>query len=193
MEKKSNIFRRSLDELKSPRALVVTAMLIALNLAMDLLGLRIYITPELRVSVGFVCNASAGMLYGPVVGMMTGFCTDLLGFLLSPNNTAGYFPGYTITAVVGGLLYGLWLYKGRPSVLRCIGAKLSVNLVCNIVLNTYCLSLLMGKGFWAILPDRIVKNLIMWPIDSLIFYYVARVLESAGLFRAFARRVKSEK
>ena len=59
MEKKSNIFRRSLDELKSPRALVVTAMLIALNLAMDLLGLRIYITPELRVSVGFVCNASA--------------------------------------------------------------------------------------------------------------------------------------
>ena len=41
MEKKSNIFRRSLDELKSPRALVVTAMLIALNLAMDLLGLRI--------------------------------------------------------------------------------------------------------------------------------------------------------
>ena len=113
MEKKSNIFRRSLDELKSPRALVVTAMLIALNLAMDLLGLRIYITPELRVSVGFVCNASAGMLYGPVVGMMTGFCTDLLGFLLSPNNTAGYFPGYTITAVVGGLLYGLWL-QGPP-------------------------------------------------------------------------------
>ena len=57
MEKQKNVFRRSLDELKSPRALVITAMLIALNLAMDLMGLKIYLTPELRVSVGFVCNA----------------------------------------------------------------------------------------------------------------------------------------
>ena len=94
------MFRRSLDELKSPRALVITAMLIALNLAMDLMGLKIYLTPELRVSVGFVCNASVAMLYGPTVGMMTGFSTDVLGFLLSPNNNAGYFPGYTITAIV---------------------------------------------------------------------------------------------
>ena len=50
MEKQKNVFRRSLDELKSPRALVITAMLIALNLAMDLMGLKIYLTPELRVS-----------------------------------------------------------------------------------------------------------------------------------------------
>jgi len=48
MEKQKNVFRRSLDELKSPRALVITAMLIALNLAMDLMGLKIYLTPELR-------------------------------------------------------------------------------------------------------------------------------------------------
>ena len=176
MEKKSNIFRRSLDELKSPRALVVTAMLIALNLAMDLLGLRIYITPELRVSVGFVCNASAGMLYGPVVGMMTGFCTDLLGFLLSPNNTAGYFPGYTITAVVGGLLYGLWLYKGRPSVLRCIGAKLSVNLVCNIVLNSLWSVIVYQKGFWLLLPGKLFKKLCLLPFEVLLLWIVANIV-----------------
>lgn len=176
MEKQKNVFRCSLDELKSPRALVITAMLIALNLAMDLLGLKIYLTPELRVSVGFVCNASVAMLYGPTVGMMTGFSTDVLGFLLSPNNNAGYFPGYTITAIVGGLLYGLWLYKGRPSIPRCIAAKLSVNIVCNLFLNTLWSALLYQKGFWVLLPGRLFKNLILLPLEVLILWVVANIV-----------------
>ena len=95
--------------------------------------------------------------------------------------------------MIAGTIYGFFFYGKRLTFRRVLAAKLVVVIVCNIVLNTYCLSLLMGKGFWAILPDRIVKNLIMWPIDSLIFYYVARILEGAGLFRAFARRVKSGK
>ena len=176
MEKQKNVFRRSLDELKSPRALVITAMLIALNLAMDLMGLKIYLTPELRVSVGFVCNASVAMLYGPTVGMMAGFSTDVLGFLLSPNNNAGYFPGYSITAIVGGLLYGLWLYKGRPSIPRCIAAKLSVNIVCNLFLNTLWSALLYQKGFWVLLPGRLFKNLILLPLEVLILLVVANIV-----------------
>ena len=34
-----------------------------------------------------------------------------------------------------------------------------------ILLNTLRLDMLYGKGFLAILPMRIVKNLIMWPTD----------------------------
>lgn len=176
MKKQENVFRRSLSELKSPRALVITAMLIALNLAMDLLGLKIYLTPELRISVGFVCNASAAMLYGPVVGMMTGFCSDVLGFLLSPNNNAGYFPGYTLTAVVGGLLYGLWLYKGRPSLPRCIGAKVSVNLICNIFLNSLWSVIVYQKGFWVLLPGKLFKNLCLLPFEVALLWLVANIV-----------------
>lgn len=176
MEKQKNVFRRSLDELKSPRTLVITAMLIALNLVFDLAGLKIYITPETRISIGFVCNASVGMLYGPAVGMMTGFCTDVLGFLLSPNNPSGYFPGYTLTAVAGGLLYGLWLYKERPSVVRCIGAKLSVNFFCNILLNTLWSAILLKKGFLGPLPGRLMKNLLLLPFEVALLWIVANVV-----------------
>ena len=174
--KKANIFRRSLEELRRPRTIVVTAMLIALNIAFDLLGLKIYLTPELRISVGFVCNASVGMLYGPVVGMMTGFCTDVLGFLLSPNNNAGYFPGYTLTAIVGGLIYGLTLYKGKPTLGRCIVAKLSVNLLCNIGLNGLWSVIVYQKGFWALLPGRLYKNLVLLPLEVGLLYLVANVV-----------------
>lgn len=176
MEKQKNVFRRSLDELKSPRTLVITAMLIALNLVLDLMGLKIYITPQTRISVGFVCNASVAMLYGPAVGMMTGFCTDFLGFLLSPNNSNGYFPGYTLTAIIAGFFYGIWLYKGRPSVMRCIGAKLCVNFFCNIVLNTLWSAILSKKGFWLSLPERLLKNIVLLPFEVLLLWIVANVV-----------------
>lgn len=34
----------------------------------------------------------------------------------------------------------------------------------------------------AILPMRTVKNLIMWPVDSFIFFTVTRLIEQTGLF-----------
>ena len=44
------------------------------------------------------------MLFGPVVGMMAGVCTDVLGYFAGNLSMGAYFPGYTLTAVVGGLI-----------------------------------------------------------------------------------------
>ena len=133
--KQKNIFLRSLQELRNPRALVVTSILIALNLAMTMAGLRIYLAPELRLTPSFLCQAAVGMLYGPSASMMAGFLTDILGFLFDRSG-GGYFPGYTITAVLNGLWYGLWLYPNKPTWFRVFGAKTCVNLFSNIILNT---------------------------------------------------------
>ena len=101
---KRNIFARSFGELRSLRCLVLTALFIAMNITLDLLKLRIDL-PGMRIGVGFLTNASIGMLYGPVVCMMMGFCTDILGFLMNPGTGGGgYFPGYTLTAMVAGVI-----------------------------------------------------------------------------------------
>jgi hypothetical protein len=39
-----------------------------------------------------------------------------------------------------------------------------------------------------LLPPRVIKNLIMWPIDSLIFFHIAKLLEAAGIFRFLGGR-----
>ena len=39
------------------------------------------------------------------------------------------------------------------------------------------------KGFLALLPMRILKNLIMWPVNSLIFYSMAWALEKGKVLR----------
>ena len=121
MSKTPNIFVRSLRELKSTRCLAVTALLIAINVTLDLLGLSIKLPPNLRIGFGFLCNASIGMLFGPVVGMMAGVCTDVLGYFAGNLSMGAYFPGYTLTAVVGGLIWGLWLYPRKITVWRAIG------------------------------------------------------------------------
>lgn len=187
--KKENIFLRSLHELRDPRALVVTSILIALNLAMDMAGIKFYIMPETRVSPGFLCNASIGMLYGPSVGMLAGFLTDILGFLFDRSGMA-YFPGYTITAVLGGLFYGLFLYKGKPTLLRVLGAKACINLFCNIGLNTVWSSMLYGSAISAILPARIVKNLILLPIEVILIYVVANIVLEQ-FHRVFKNSIRS--
>ena len=176
MSKKQNIFVRSLHELKSTRCIAVTALLIAINITLDLLGLTIKLPPNLRIGFGFLCNAAIGMLFGPVVGMMAGVCTDVLGYFAGNLSMGAYFPGYTLTAVVGGLIWGLWLYPRKITVWRAIGAKACINVFCNICLNTLWLTITGGKAMSLLLVTRVPKNLILLPLEIVLVYVVMRLV-----------------
>lgn len=176
MSKKKNIFVRSLHELKSTRCLALTALLISVNIALDLLGLTIKLPPNLRISFGFLCNAAVGMLFGPAVGMMAGVCTDVLGYFAGNLTMGAYFPGWTLTAVVAGLFWGLWLYPRRVTVWRALGAKACINLFCNIGLNTLWLTMTGGDAMGALLVLRVPKNLILLPIETVLLYFAMRMV-----------------
>lgn len=178
MQKKKNLFVRSLGELKSVRCLAITALFIAMNIAIDQLGLTIKLPPDLRIGFGFLTNAAVGMLFGPVVGMMAGMSTDVLGYFIGGNASMGaYFPGYTLTAVVGGLIWGLWLYPRKLTVWRAIGAKTCINLICNIGLNTLWLTLTGGKAMGVLLAARVPKNLMLLPLEIVMLVVVMRVVD----------------
>jgi ECF transporter S component (folate family) len=135
------------------------------------------------IKIGFatVANQFVYYLFGPVVGTFFGGALDILKYLIKP--TGPYFPGFTISAAVGGLIYGTILYKRPISLKRILIAELVVSIVCNMLLGTYWLTVMYGKGFFAILPMRVFKNLIMWPINSMIFYTIGKALEASGIFR----------
>ncbi|NBI83701.1 folate family ECF transporter S component [Clostridiaceae bacterium] len=180
---KRNIFARSFGELRSLRCLVLTALFIAMNITLDLLKLRIDL-PGMRIGVGFLTNASIGMLYGPMVCMMMGFCTDILGFLMNPGTGGGgYFPGYTLTAMVAGVIWGLFLYRpdgapdsktlaGRLSFpLRTLAARILITLICNVFLNTLWLSL-GNNAFLPMLISRLPTQLAYLPVQYLLLLVV---------------------
>ena len=59
-----------------------------------------------------------------------------------------------------------------PTVLRIVGAKFTINLVCNVFMNTLFL-MIMGYGivpetFWIKVGERIIKNATMLPIEVFI-------------------------
>lgn len=153
--------------------MTVVAMLIALNLVLDKVAIQL--TPQLRIGIGFLTMAMTGLLVGPVMAVSAGFATDVLSFLATPRGAA-YFPGYTVSAMVGGFIYGTVLYRKKPTLARAFLAKGLVNLVVNITLNTIWHSMFYGKAISVMLPARITKNLMLWPLESLLLYAVAKTV-----------------
>jgi len=87
--------------------------------------------------------------------------------------------------MLAAFIYGCFYYKKKLTLRRVLLAKLIVVLVVNVLLSTLWLDMLYGKGFLVLLPARAVKNLIMWPIDSVIFFALTRLIEQTGVFRIF--------
>ena len=119
-----------------------------------------------RIGFGFLPIAIIGMMYGPLSAGVAYAIGDLLGVALFP--TGSFFPGFTITAFLTGIVYGVFLYNKPKTWPRIIGAVLTVCLVINLGLDTLWLSILMGKGYIALLPTRIMKAVLMIPVQTFI-------------------------
>ena len=173
MQKMIACFSDSAKESKTLRALLMTAMLIGLNLVLDRFSIQLM--PQVRIGVGFLTSVLIGMMFGPVMGLSAGLVTEIVSYLFNPRGA--YFPGFTVTAMVAGLIYGMVLYQRKVSLPRAFVAKGLVNFFCNIVLNTIWLSILQGDAIMALLPVRAWKNLILWPFESILLFVVARAVQ----------------
>ena len=179
MKKLATLFTDSWQEFHQVRTVTVAAMFGALSVVLGYFTLAI--GDYIKIGFSTIVNQFVYYLFGPVVGGCFGGALDILKFIIKP--TGAFFPGFTIGAVAGGVLYGCFFYKRPITLKRVLAAEFTVALVCNVLLGTLWLSMLYGKGFFALLPMRIFKNLITWPVNSLLFYTVGKTLEAAGVFR----------
>lgn len=171
-----NLFKRSALEFKSVRSLTVTAMLIALDLAIKA-ATTMRASESLHISFAFIALASASMLYGPTVGFVAGMITDILGFLIAPSGA--FDIRFTLIEALGALIYGVFLYNAdnnRWLVPRVIAAKTTVVIICNLWLTTWATSSLLGKGFMALFPARAIKNVVELPVDILLLAVILPIV-----------------
>lgn len=177
MKDTGNRFRASARNLKNIRSLTVLAMLGALSVIIGYLSSQI--GNFIKITFTFLPHDTAAYLFGPVAASVLGAVMDILNYIVKP--TGPFFPGFTISAVVSGLIVGCGLYRRPLSIVRiCI--VLAVNtLLVNIVLNTLWLSMLYGQAFQVLLAARIVKEVIMYPIQVVLLYLLLKSLERAGI------------
>ena len=172
-------FVSSARELKQLRTLVVASMMIAIAAVLGFFTIQI--GDFIKIGFSFIANEITALLFGPVVGSITAGIADIIKYFIKP--TGPFFPGFTISAVVGGLIYGLVLYQKKLSIKRIVVAKVLVAVIVNIFMNTYWLSLLYDKGYMLFLPGRIIKQLVMVPIETVIFYVIVFILAKANVLK----------
>lgn len=145
------------------RTLVFLAMLTALEIVLErFCSLQAW---NLRIGFSFAALALAGMLFGPWAAGGTGAAGDLLGMLLFPSGA--FFPGFTLTAILKGMVYGFLLHKFR-SAGRIICAALVVELALSQCLQTLWISILYVSPYRAVFVARLTQTAVMIPVELLV-------------------------
>ncbi len=149
------------------RQLVLMALLVAMAVVLSrFLSIS---TQSMKIGFSFVPIVLLGMLYGPIWAGVCAAMADFIGAILFP--VGAYFPGFTLTAALTGVVYGLFLYK-QPKPLRVVAAVGLVEFGLNLILNTWWIHLLYGTNYLALLPTRALKNVVMFPIQIVIILLI---------------------
>jgi len=164
----------------SIEVITVTAMLTACQVVLGNL-LQVPMLGK-QYNFGFVPMALAGALMGPVPAAIVGGLGDFLGAHLFP--AGAYFPGFTLTNVLVGLVCGFFLHGRKPSWWRVIAAVVISLAGLNLLLNSLWLNILAyvpGRGYWAWVTVRAPNYLIEVPVNAVLCYVMLAALRRVKL------------
>ncbi len=175
-------WRAAVRDLKDVRKLTFAALMIAMCVVLGHVpAIRLF--GGARVTWGFLARAACAWVCGPVVGVVFAVAEDNLSFLLASTGDP-YFPGYTLTTVLGVLTYSLFLYRAKPTVGRVLCAKVLTN-VQNVLLGALWSAILAKKAWIYYASKSAVKNVVMLPVQVvllvLLLAAVAPALARSGL------------
>ncbi|MDR2089359.1 MAG: folate family ECF transporter S component [Clostridiales Family XIII bacterium] len=170
---------------KNKKTLPLSGMVaIALLMALDIILTRLLSinTPTLRISLSFLPVALISAAYGPLWAGAACVMDDVIGATLFP--TGAFFPGFTLTALLTGLTFAVFLHRRPVTWKRTLPAAAIVCLFYNLCLDSFWLYIIMGKGFLALLPTRAVKAAVMLPLETVlippVWKYVGRFIPGAA-------------
>lgn len=160
--------------------IIIIAFMIALEIVLSkLVSVNLAF---LRIGFGFLPIAIVAILYGPLWAAAAYAIGDVIGGFLFP--TGAYFPGFTLSAALTGLVFGLVLYKKEVTIARAALASSIVCLVINLLLNTYWLTFIIGKGFMVLLASRAVKEIAAIPVMTALIYLCNKTVIKAYINRS---------
>ena len=175
-------WRDAAAEMKDTRMLVVTALLVALRIALK--PFAIYIGPQMAIQTATLATALGAMIFGPLVAIPAAIVSDTVGFMIFP--TGDYFLPFALTEIAGTMIYALCLYRAKPSATRVIIARFLICFAVNVVLQQFIFAwqyTYMGnpekakESIMGIMTTaRIFKNLFFFPIESVVITLFLKVL-----------------
>ena len=167
--------------MRKNKKIILTAILLATLIILSrFLSIK---TPILKISFAFIPTMLCAIWLGPKWTVLLNVLGDIIGATVFP--TGAFFIGYTISTAISGLIYGLLLHKkevnsytDKQFLIRLIISVILVNCISNIGLNTLWVSITTGKAFIVLLGTRIIKEIVMVPIQIVVILFVEKMLRS---------------
>ena len=137
-------WRTAAREVKDPRKLTFAALMIAMCLVLSAVP-SVPLFGGAKVTWGYLPGRPARWS----ADRCWGWCSALRKICSALSSTGGggypFFPGYTLTTMLGVLLYALFFYRARLTVRRIFWAQLFTN-VLNVTLGALWMAILSGKA-----------------------------------------------
>lgn len=180
-------WRAARAEFRNVRVLAFAGVVCAMAVVLESIPIFL-LGPSLKIYFSFLAVSLGCMCYGPLVGMMAGAVIDTVGFLVSSFGEP-YFPGFLLTAILSGLLYGLLLYRRKPTVPRILLTRLILNYGSNVLLGSVWKAMLYGKGYLYYATTGLVKNTLLLPLEVFLTWVVLSAAVRYGLDRKYLHGV----
>lgn len=181
----SNRPKRSKWEIRTIE-IVIIGILIAMNIALSRVGIS---TPIVRITFAFLPIALLGILFGPLIAGTAAAFSDLLAFVLL-GGVGGFFPGFTVSAFIGGVGYGFFLHRKNIHWWR-IAAVVAFNTIfVNLTLNTIWILILTGNPLGVILPIRLAQNALTAVIHFVTIWFLATNPQLKNVYQKFSTAKK---
>ena len=176
-------WRDAAAELKDTKMLVITALMIALRVALK--PLAIPLGPQLSIQTAMLATALGAMIYGPVVAIPAAIISDTVGFMIYP--TGDYFLPFVLTEIASTMFYALFLYRAeKVTPIRVMLSRFCICFFVNVVLQQFIYAwwyTYIGNPEQAkesilgiMTVARIFKNLAMFPIEAVVLTLFLRFL-----------------
>ena len=157
-------WRDAVREVRDLRKLTFAALMIAMCIILGYIP-SVPLFGGAKITWGFLARSVCALVCGPVLGVAFGFAEDILSFFLTGGGGYPFFPGYTLTTMLGVLIYALFFYRAKLTVRRVFFAKLLTNIE-NVVLGALWMAILSGKAYLVTASASALKNLIMLPFQT---------------------------
>ena len=153
------------------KTLCIMGLLIALEIILSrFLSISAW---NIKIGFSFVPIVVAALLLGPVYAGVAAALADFIGAVLFP--IGAFFPGFTLTAFLTGLVFGLFLYR-KQSFPRILGAVAVNQLILSLLLNTLWISVLYGSPFLPLLVTRLVQCAVLSAVQLVTVQLIVNAL-----------------
>ena len=137
-------------------------------------------TPIITIGFSFVPIMLSAIILGPKYSTFIATICDIIGALVFP--TGSFFFGFTITAFLTGLTYGLLLYRKEFKVdkwfiIRLVISTVIVTGILNGVLNTIWIIITTNGASKIIITTRVLKQLVMAPVKIITILSIGKLFQ----------------